>query len=464
MTHERTDAPSPPIAPCANEPFVLGRRFFFLAVLVIAAGLIGGRIWEAPPVQSPNDAARWDTIWSLVRYGTYQIYDLPETAEKFGMPQQFPTIDKVQKDGKSFASKPPLMPTVIAGYVYLLQPLYGEPIGRATEPGKSSSIQFYSKAVLFLFNLVPYLLMIVFYRRYLDRYAEGDFVWCYSLLAAAFGTYLTGYLVTLNNHTIGAISAFFTAYLLIGIVYEGKTASWRYFLAGILAAWSAANELPAALGTLLCCLIVLRADWRKALFAFAPGAALVTAAFFLTNYLAIGSFKPAYLQKNLYDYPGSYWLAPSSAVDALNAHPESYLVYFLNLTVGHHGIFSLTPIWIFAAWGMIRSLVGSEKRLRGVAWPIAICSAADFAFFWLVTDQRNYGGFCQGPRWILWVAGLWLLLLPFGLEGVAKSRWSRAIAWIFLAISVLSVGYCLNKPWTRSWLHALFLHFGVVNY
>ena len=47
----------------------------------------------------------------------------------------------------------------------------------------------------------------------------------------------------------------------------------------------------------------------------------------------------------------------SRAIDALNDHPESLGVYFLHMTVGHHGVFSLTPIFMFAvlgAWSMAR--------------------------------------------------------------------------------------------------------------
>ena len=43
---------------------------------------------------------------------------------------------------------------------------------------------------------------------------------------------------------------------------------------------------------------------------------------------------------------------------AFNKHPEPYWVYLFHMTFGHHGIFSLTPIFLFSAWGAIRLLGG----------------------------------------------------------------------------------------------------------
>ena len=43
-------------------------------------------------------------------------------------------------------------------------------------------------------------------------------------------------------------------------------------------------------------------------------------------------------------------------------------VYALHVLVGHHGIFSLTPIWLLSAWGTLVWLVRrGDPRLRELA-------------------------------------------------------------------------------------------------
>ena len=63
-----------------------------------------------------------------------------------------------------------------------------------------------------LLNIVPFWAFLVLFARALDRYASNDWAWFFSLVAAAFGTYLLPFTQTLNNHTVAAFSAFFALY------------------------------------------------------------------------------------------------------------------------------------------------------------------------------------------------------------------------------------------------------------
>lgn len=463
--------------PSATIAFSRPQLFWGFVSIVVAA--IAGYLWNAPTNFCPNDNARWDTVWSLVEFQTYQIYDTKEDAKKFGRPKQLITIDKVQKDGKTYASKPPILPTLIAGYVHVLKLVIGEPFtagsldpnARAPDP-KAASINIYGKATLYLFNLAPFVVYLILYRRFLDRYTKSDLAWIYCLLAAGLGTYTTGYLSTLNNHTLAACFGFFTYYLMIRIVYDGKREIWRYFLAGLCGGWTVCNEMPAGLLVVSVAAILLYVDPKRTLLGFVPGLALVTAAFFAANYAAIGSFLPAYLQKDLYDYAGSYWTDPTqkSKIDALNDHPQSLAIYFLNMTFGHHGVFSLTPIYLLSFWGLRRYIQGDERRLPGMHWPILLASAGDFVFYWIVNDQRNYGGFCHGMRWLMWLGPLWLLFLPTTIEAIEKSvtpsrrKWLLELAWAFLLVSIFSMADAFVSPWSRSWLHRILWWFAVIDY
>ena len=358
------------------------RSSFFWACWSLLAVVLVGYIWNVKPVMSPNDGSRWDTIWSLVQYGTYEIFD----TENFGDKQQFKTIDKVKRrhDGAMISSKPPLFPTVAAGVVEVAKLVLQKPFskdqkvpGRPTIPG---SIHVYAKIVLIVFNVIPMLVVVWLFRRWLERESYSEYAWLVALTTFAIGTLVTGYLVTLNNHVVAATAGFAAVYHLSRIWREGKREYWRFVLLGLLAGWTAANELPAGILVVGVLLVGFVLDWKRTLLGICPALALVTAAFFYTNYLAVGdpeqptdyrNFVPAYIQKDLYkeDATGepSYWARKDkSGIDALNDHPEPYYIYFANMTIGHHGLYSLSPILLFATAGWflaIRDPSPSPARL-----------------------------------------------------------------------------------------------------
>lgn len=451
----------------------LDRDEFFRVFTLLVTAFLAGFLVSVKPDLSPNDAARWDTIWSLVEYGDYQIYDTLEDAEKFGRPMQIPTIDKVVKDGRTYASKPPLLPTLIAGWVKAVRFVVGKEFSKDTPvvggPAIRGSIHLYAKAALFLFQLVPFVAFLFVFRRLMDKAAPGpagDFVWLFGLIAGAIGTLNTGYLSTLNNHVQASYFGFFATYLAMTIWFEGRREAWRFLVCGLCAGWTACNEFPAALLVVACFGALLLCDGKKTILLFVPAVAAWAAALLTTNYLAVGSIVPAYLQRELYEFPGGYWSSTGnrSGIDALNDHPESYLVYFLHMTIGHHGIFSLTPIFLYSVIGGWRNATKRDARWRGIVWPILVVSAGVFAFYWIVNNQRNYGGFCHGMRWVMWLGPLWLILLPSGLEEATSSRGSRRLAWLLLAVSVFSMADTIYNPWTRAWLQRLMIGAGIIDY
>ena len=90
-------------------------------------------------------------------------------------------------------------------------------------------------------------------------------------------------------------------------------------------------------------------------------------------------------------------------------------MYAFHLFLGHHGVLSLTPIWVLAVGGLCSSVFGTARRGRWrltlvVSLAVYVVFAAVFA--WIV-NTANYGGWTSGPRWFFWLTPLWLLaLLP----------------------------------------------------
>jgi len=142
----------------------------------------------------------------------------------------------------------------------------------------------------------------------------------------------------------------------------------------------------------------------------------------------------------------SYWFTPGG----IDRGEPSRMNYAINVLVGHHGIFSLTPIWILTVIGLFR---WSGPRGRAFAASIAAISLVCLTFYiFRPTEDRNYGGTSSGFRWAFWFAPLWLTAMLPALDAAAKARWSRIACLVLLGFSVLSVSYPAWNPWSHPWL------------
>ena len=114
------------------------------------------------------------------------------------------------------------------------------------------------------------------------------------------------------------------------------------------------------------------------------------------------------------------------------------------MLVGHHGVFSLTPVWLLSVWGTWLWLRGGDGRLRQTGRRASRCCRS---CAWCSTSalrpqsDRNYGGMTSGFRWLFWLAPLWLVVMLPAADRAARSRWGMAVALVLLAFSVLSASY-----------------------
>jgi hypothetical protein len=194
---------------------------------------------------------------------------------------------------------------------------------------------------------------------------------------------------------------------------------------------------------------------------FVPAALVPLAAYFVTNWLATGGWKPFYMyygtEKYEYVHEGvpSYWMNPQG----LDRAVDSPLVYFLHCTVGHHGILSLSPIFLLTlvGWGMaIRDAVTGRTSFdfqpRAVLWLGMGLTVAVLGFYMLRTENYNYGGNTAGLRWMFWLIPFWLVAMIPVLDRWGGRRWFRATAAGLLGVSVFSAMYPLDNPWRHPWL------------
>ncbi|MEX0613950.1 MAG: hypothetical protein WD229_17660, partial [Pirellulales bacterium] len=408
------------------------------------------------PFLSANDRSRWLTIRSLVERGTYEID--PLVAEP-----TWDTIDMVQHRGHDgqlhlYSSKPPLLATILAGEYWLIHRLTGATLGdHPYEIGRF---------MLFTINILPLVLMFLLVARLVERFGTTDWGPIFVMAAATLGTFLNTFAVVLNNHIIAAVSAAVAVYALVRISYDGERRLRYFFIAGLAAAFTAANELPAlALLAFVGLLLLWRAP-RATLVAFVPAVAIVAAAFFGTNWLAHASLRPPYMHRsetdpddNWYRYTytaggqerPSYWLDPKG-IDRGEPSKANYVFHTL---VGHHGIFSLTPVWLLSAAGMVIWLLSGDWPRRELAALVAALSIICLVFYLGMRPQqdRNYGGMTSGFRWMFWFAPLWILVMVPAADRLARSRAGMAFAALLLTVSVLSASYPTWNPWTQPWLY-----------
>lgn len=512
-------------------------------IILMALGLSLGLTLRMPTMIGANDISRWCTVWSLLERGTYAIDECPwqaETQDKVFKPDPWMTGATDGKNAttepvkKFYSSKPPMMPTLIAAGLYPFRQVVGKPLDYQTEtariprnvrvkddkapggvrielqtpePFKWSLHVVYLKPVLIVLNVLPFALMLVRYRRFLDDGEYPDWAWLASLSAFAFGTFLTVFTSTLNNHLVAAWAAFFAFLAAIRAVNDPINRWQPYAQAGFFGAFCACNELPALSLFVLLGLVLAGKSFRRTLTAFVPAALIPFLAFFASQYAAMGTFVPAYAEfgGDAYEYAGSYWTTPLD-LDYYDKHPEPRAVYMGHMLVGHHGIFSLSPIFLFAMAGIASRMGSRTYRTIALGLACVVIVAAGCAYrmhkdgaidplkmtwaawllpLWLMIIPRgidprsnpgkavaawvsiilsvvivgfygyktnNYGGSTQGLRWLFWLIPLWIFFLPDGFRSGAECLKCRRLGYLALAISFISVGYAIRSPWTHPWL------------
>ncbi|MCS7166873.1 MAG: hypothetical protein RMI91_09070 [Gemmatales bacterium] len=474
----------------------------------------------ALPFYSSNDRARWATIRALVEQGTYSVgyrLEYPPFGELSHLQAQavllcralgtgtlfiitpnfippilppplysdhgilfepgYTSVDRVlhPQTKRYYSSKPPLLPTLIAGEYWLIRWLFGWSL--------TERPMLVAKIVLFTWNWLPFLLYLVLMSKLIEYYGQTDWGRLFSMGAASWATFLSTFSVTLNNHTQAATGLVFGLYPFLQIWRQGESNRelsfiptdsrhrqwWYYCLAGLFAGWTACNELPALLIVVgFACLLM----WRNVLLTivfYIPAALLPIAGFAYTNYLALGEWWPAYEKFGSiwYEYPGSYW-AVRRGIDAAR---EPVWLYMVHLLVGHHGIFSLSPVFLLSLVSIVCPKIsnpGSPSSYKVLLIGTGVVSLIVFLFYtvyvYYALKTSNYGGWTSGPRWFFWLIPLWLLSMLPAADWLAATRTRRFLGYILLAWSAVSVAHPAWNPWRHPWLYNWMEALGWIRY
>ena len=420
------------------------------------------------PLQSANDRSRWCTVWSLVERGSYRIDEI-ESKTVLHKPsgkrrRLWSTIDKVYHEQHFYSSKPPLFPTLVAGLYAVTKAVTGWTLLDDTAA--------VTHLVLLAINWLPWTVALVVLARMLDRYARRRRTRVFLLLTAGAGTLLLPFLVTLNNHTVAATAVVFTVAAALKVLVEGDHRTRYFLVAGLFAGWTAANELPAALWVVLLAVALFRANRRATLVAFVPAVLAWGVAFLGTNVIATGGLKPfyAYYGTEKYEYTidgkDSHWKKLKNNPTGIDAGGDSTPAYLLHCTVGHHGLLSLSPVFLLTLLAWFRLRRPSAERLRTLSIATAVITVVVLGFYLTRTSNYNYGGVSCGLRWMLWLVPLWLVAMIPVLDDLAASRPARIATILLLLFSTISSvtplvrqgnwnKHAAPNPWQQPWLFQL---------
>ncbi len=409
-------------------------------MIVVSMTIVTSRLVEAPALKSANDRSRWCTAWSLVERNTYEI-------DEIRLKKGWDTIDIVRHDGHFYSSKPPLLPRLVAELYRVIRFVTGWTLLEQTE--------LVARIILFLINVVPMTVALWLFSQLVRERCSNPFGQLLLIAVACFGTMLLPYLTVFNNHNVAASCFFISLPLALKALDPEIRRNWHFAVCGFITAFGVCNELPSALLGIGFFAILFRAERNLTLRWFVPFALIPIIAFFIANVAATGSWKPFYSKYGTETYEfvhegvPSYWSDPKG----IDKPRDSTLTYLFHCTLGHHGIFSLSPIFLLTLWGWSLPKTYRDERLKWFQILGAVLTLVTLIFFLSRTANYNYSGHTVALRWVLWLIPFWLLAIIPVVEQWGNVVWFRRGAAVLLAVSVFSAWTPSSGPWTQNWIY-----------
>jgi len=399
----------------------------FLMALGLYAATTHRRVFVAG-----NDASRWAAIESLVDHGSASV-----ERSRFAA-----NIDRIRIGENEYSNKPPLLALGGAAIYAALQALFGWSL---SGPGASSVLYW----VTLLLVGVPSAWLVARFYAELKRFPALDGRWRL-LLAGALGagTLLFSFSTTLNNHTVAA-ALLFAAF--------AAALDRRGLASGLAAGLAAAVDLLPGMGLVpLFGWMLLQGRSRGALSRFAAGLACCLAIAGAANLGTHGSLLPAKL------VPGAVDLSAQAGPAAGGVVLPQDFTYPLEILFGSHGLFAVSPVLLFGAWGLVlacrRPRVGAlpdQPDPEGLRGPFADATLGRALALGLLLQfaghaalAGSYGGWSYGYRYLLPIQPLLLFCAPLALAGSQRPRRRfRILFAAVLPVSVLFAALGAYHPW-----------------
>ena len=218
------------------------RRYgIYVAIIVVTLVMTAARIASVSardgktPFLSANDRSRWTAVIALVDHHT-------PTIDHFQSMRHWQTIDKVRHIGPDgelhyYSSKPPLLAYLMACKYWCFQRVTGLQFERNPFIVGRSMLALVNLPLLAIYGVC-----IVFL---VERWGRSDWGRIFCVAAAMWGTFLTPFAVTLNNHLPAAVAVVGTLDSLDRLWQHTRYPRLFAWLAGLGATLTASFELPA---------------------------------------------------------------------------------------------------------------------------------------------------------------------------------------------------------------------------
>lgn len=411
----------------ADGPKARGYTFFLCSLMMAASMMMVVWNLQDSSLDNANTGSRYATVEALVDHGTYHI----------DKSRYVRTIDKYKVGPNYISSKPPVLSTFGAGVYWVYQKLTGQTIARH-EGAVVRTVSLFTGGLC-------HLLFLVFFYRLCCMLLQQKLAIAATMAAACFAYLGVGYATHINNHSTGAALAVIGIYYAYRIRQGRDVRPWHWPLCGLVLGVLPSIDLPGLAITGLISLYLLTHDWKKTLLWFGPALLPGLITHFALTYQISGSFKPFYLNSALKTFKGFHFRNPGG-IDALR---EPKHIYAFNVLIGHHGVFSMTPLYLFGLWELIRSL--RHRRYFAESLVSAGAILAFFCFF--IFRSRNYGGWCVGMRWLVPIMPLFLLYFGLWLDRVRVTRPIWAVVLLAFSVSCFHVQDALTSPFQFSVWH-----------
>jgi hypothetical protein len=455
---------------------VLSRRWF--GVILFLAFLLLWALLTKVHTHSWQEESRMATVQTLVEQGTF-IIDHTEFNR---------TGDKVFINEHFYSDKTPLLSVAAAGAYAILHNGFGltldpticvpaeDPAAcRAFTPTGTRFTAFYWLTLIFIGGSAS-LLVVLFWWAMLRAGASGALA---TALAVALGlaSPIAPYSIVFAGHVPAALCLFAGFVMLILRRHseprrgeesffpiadvpvqrrdsssrknaprnDTATSSWKFFLAGLFISLAANIDLTLAIFIVAFGLWVLFTRWRK-LLRYVFGALVPFAISAGINYWAAGTIMPLYFDPKAYDFVGTVLNTTVGGTNGFYSL-DFGLRYAYDMFVGQRGLFSFTPMLIFAFIGI--GVAIKQRQQRGLALTVLLGSLLFAAYLILRTD--NFGGLAWGTRWFVPLVPLWWY---FSRDAycVARNKPRAALVWQMLfwgavLLSFLTAAQGLQDAW-----------------
>lgn len=439
---------------------VLSRRWF--GVILFVAFMLLWALLTKVHTHSWQEESRMATVQTLVEQGTF-IIDHTEFNR---------TGDKVFVNEHFYSDKTPLLSVATAGAYAILHNVFGltldpticvpdeDPAAcRAFTPTGTRFTAFYWLTLIFIGGSAS-LLVVLFWHALLAAGARGTLA---TALAVTLGlaSPVAPYSIVFAGHVPAALCLFAGFYLLISSLQAPQGQSnlppaedahlprafqrdhrdrpLKFFLAGFFISLAANIDLTVAVFSVAFGLWVLFTRWRR-LPSFVLGVLLPFALSAALNYGAAGTIMPLYFDPKAYDFVGTVLNTTVGGTNGFYSW-EFGARYTYDLLVGQRGLFSFTPMLIFAFVGIGVAL--KQRQQRGAALTVLMGSLVFAAYLILRTD--NFGGLAWGTRWFVPLVPLWWYFSPDA-YAVLQTKPRAALVWRVLFWAAVLASFLTAAP------------------